>query len=292
MFRYMQEAYWGTIPWLNEVKINEKWEMSFGGWSDAESIKMFKLWLLAEVADLEAVNFNRDMLKTVWGRILADVSDEHVAKKTMEYFNMVDEMKSVSDNWKEIAKATVLYWNLNRMKILLNSKYAPWMVDEMDKLAEIIWKESGKIELNPELLDWLWNWSWYWKKWKWKWVKFKWPDFKFQKDVIDWIKDLKETAYNNPQLKPNLMRVAWKNTDAKLKQLNLPTIPKRDGQDYKPKELTPMKIKPIEPAEIEVKKAWPEIKKFKYKFAKDKPIKKKWITRAKTSWKTTRISKP
>lgn len=52
-----------------------------------------------------------------------------------------------------VAKAAMLYGNLDRMKLLLNSKYAPAMQDEMNTLADIIWDTNEKLQVTPELLD-------------------------------------------------------------------------------------------------------------------------------------------
>jgi hypothetical protein len=85
--------------------------------------------------------------------VLQDTPDEQVAKKTAEMFQFVDELKTVSDNGKMVAKAAMLYGNLDRMKLLLNSNYAPGMQDEMNKLADIIRDTNEKLQCTPELLN-------------------------------------------------------------------------------------------------------------------------------------------
>lgn len=57
---------------------------------------MFKLGLLADVADSESVAFNRDLLTNAGQRILQDTPDELVARKTAEMFQFVEELKTVS----------------------------------------------------------------------------------------------------------------------------------------------------------------------------------------------------
>jgi hypothetical protein len=86
-------------------------------------------------------------------RILKDTPDEYVAKATADMFSFVDNMESVSESGKMVAKASMLYGNLDRMKLLLNSKYAPSMQDEMLKLSDIIWKTNDALQVNPDLLN-------------------------------------------------------------------------------------------------------------------------------------------
>lgn len=278
LFNYVRSAYGWTIPWLKWFEVNEVWWIKWTWWEDNDTIKMFKLWLLAEVADWESVWFRRDLLQNAGMAVLQDVKDESVAKKTIEMFDFVDNLKSVTESGKMVAKASMLYGNLNRMKTLLNSKYAPAMEEEMVKLADIIWNTDDKLQTTPELLDTLSTW---WRK------KIKAPkSLDLQKDVVKKVNELKNSIPK--ELKSKALNLSYNRIDAKIKELSLPKL-QVTRDEYKEIAMTPISSTPLKTADVRVAEWKPTTSKPKIKLTKPVTRKDEQIRKPKPT-KPTRIS--
>lgn len=279
LYKYVQSAYGWKIPWLKELELNEEWWISSKWWTDPDIIKMFKLWLLADVADVEEVAFRKDLLTNAGQRMLQDVPDEAVAKKTVELFEFVDWLKNVSEWWKMVAKASMLYWNLNRIKVLLNSKYAPWMEDDMLKLSEIIWNTNDALQVNPDLLNAIADWG--------KWKKIKAPkSIDLQKDVIKSVRELNKSIPE--KIKSRTLDLTYKRINAKLKELSLPKL-QVTKDEYKEIAMTPIWSTPLKTADIKVAEWKPTTSKPKIKLSKPVARRDEQIRKPKPT-KPTRIS--
>lgn len=252
--QYLRDNYWWTIPWLTA-----SWK-----WADSDIMKKYSLALLWQLADWRAINWNREKLDNVWARILQDVSDKNLPKKTAEFFDFIDWLSWVSNEWKSTAKAWILYGNIKRLKTLLNSPYAPWMSDEMNNLANIIWQYWRTIDITPAMIDALWDNASIWTGWKAKkWTAPKTKNIDLQKDVVNKIWELRDSIGKNPNyaqvIKDNIIKQAWY---GQLSETILPDITK-----IKTDEWTRIKSGTIKTESI--KTEW-------LKTAESKSVAKKW----------------
>jgi len=196
---YIRETYWGTVAGVKSI---EKWG------ADTEAMRIYKIWLLSEIVDMDKIWFDKNNVKTVFGNLFEKASPEKKWELLIDAFDTIDKVPNVSQNWKVATKAAMMYANIRDLKSLLNGKHWKEFEKPVSDLVEMIIDVDNATTINPALLDNLAGLSWRSKqaksnKWLIDYKKSK-TGFKatnFPEIVKTWLKSLRWDIKANPKLK-------------------------------------------------------------------------------------------